>query len=97
MAPHTDDLRIRRIDALVPPAQLIAELPCSETASETVDGSRRALHRSHCGQDARLAGVVGACVSHERAAAVGVHAGPQAMQVLGSRKITHIGRRMRRA
>ena len=45
MAPHTDDLRIRRIDALVPPAQLIAELPCSETASETVDGSRRALHR----------------------------------------------------
>ena len=35
MAPHTDDLRIRRIDALVPPAELIA--------------AARARRRSLCG------------------------------------------------
>ena len=57
MAPHTDDLRIRRIDALVPPAQLIAELPCTEQASETVADSRRALHRILHGQDDRLLGL----------------------------------------
>ncbi len=70
MAPHTDDLRIRRIDALVPPAQLIAELPCSETASETVDGSRRALHRILHGQDDRLAVVIGPCSIHDPDAAL---------------------------
>ena len=39
--PHTDDLRIRRIDALVTPAQLIARLPCDEAASQTVADARR--------------------------------------------------------
>ncbi|KAF1697205.1 3-deoxy-7-phosphoheptulonate synthase [Pseudoxanthomonas jiangsuensis] len=70
MAPHTDDLRIRRIDALVPPAQLIAELPCTEQASETVADSRRALHRILHGQDDRLAVVIGPCSIHDPGAAI---------------------------
>src|SRR5690606_17743510 len=70
MAPHTDDLRIRRIDALVPPAQLIAELPCSGEASETVAASRHALHRILHGQDDRLAVVIGPCSIHDPAAAM---------------------------
>ncbi|HET6396173.1 MAG TPA: 3-deoxy-7-phosphoheptulonate synthase [Pseudoxanthomonas sp.] len=70
MAPHTDDLRIRRIDALVPPAELIERLPCDDRASETVIGARRALHRILHGQDDRLAVVIGPCSIHDPAAAM---------------------------
>jgi 3-deoxy-7-phosphoheptulonate synthase len=70
MAPHTDDLRIRRIDALVPPAQLIAEIPCTEEVSDTVADARRALHRILHGQDDRLAVVIGPCSIHDPVAAM---------------------------
>ena len=70
MAPHTDDLRIRRIDALVPPAQLIAEIPCTDEVSDTVTEARRALHRILHGQDDRLAVVIGPCSIHDPAAAM---------------------------
>ncbi|KAF1684606.1 3-deoxy-7-phosphoheptulonate synthase [Pseudoxanthomonas taiwanensis] len=68
--PHTDDLRIRRIDALVAPAQLIARLPCDEAASQTVADARRALHRILHGQDDRLAVVIGPCSIHDPVAAM---------------------------
>ncbi len=70
MAPHTDDLRIRRIDALVPPAELIARLPCDDVASDTVADSRRALHRILHGEDDRLAVVIGPCSIHDADAAL---------------------------
>jgi 3-deoxy-7-phosphoheptulonate synthase len=70
MAPHTDDLRIRRIDALAPPAQLIADIPCTGTVSDTVAGARQALHRILHGQDDRLAVVIGPCSIHDPLAAM---------------------------
>ena len=70
MAPHTDDLRIRRIDALVPPAQLIAQIPCTDQVSDTVSDARRALHRILHGHDDRLAVVIGPCSIHDPAAAM---------------------------
>ena len=70
MAPHTDDLRIRRIDALVPPAQLIAEIPCTEEVSDTVADARRALHRILHGHDDRMAVVIGPCSIHDPVAAI---------------------------
>ena len=70
MAPHTDDLRIRRIDALVPPAELIGRIPCSEEASQTVADARRALHGILHGRDDRLAVVIGPCSIHDPAAAM---------------------------
>ena len=70
MAPHTDDLRIRRIDALVPPAQLIAEIPCTDEVSDTVADARRALHRILHGHDDRLAVVIGPCSIHDPVAAM---------------------------
>lgn len=70
MPPHTDDLRIRKIEALQSPEQLITELPCDGIASDTVSDSRQALHRILHGQDDRLAVVIGPCSIHDPEAAM---------------------------
>ena len=70
MAPHTDDLRIRKLEPLTPPAQLIAELPCDDVVSETVANSRQALHEILHGRDDRLAVVIGPCSIHDPVAAI---------------------------
>ena len=70
MPPHTDDLRIRKIEPLTPPAQLLAMLPCDDEASDTVSASRAALHAILHGTDDRLAVVVGPCSIHDPAAAI---------------------------
>jgi 3-deoxy-7-phosphoheptulonate synthase len=70
MPPHTDDLRIRKLDPLTPPAQLIAMLPCDDEASDTVSASRAALHEILHGRDDRLAVVIGPCSIHDPVAAI---------------------------
>ena len=70
MPPHTDDLRIRKLDPLTPPAHLISLPPCDDDVSQTVADSRAALHRILHGQDDRLAVVVGPCSIHDPAAAM---------------------------
>lgn len=70
MAPHTDDLRIRKLEPLTPPAEVIAELPCDEAVSETVSRSREALHAILHGRDDRLAVVIGPCSIHDPIAAM---------------------------
>jgi 3-deoxy-7-phosphoheptulonate synthase len=68
--PHTDDLRIRRLDTLHTPADIIAELPCTEAVSATVASARDALHRILHGHDDRLAVVIGPCSIHDPLAAL---------------------------
>lgn len=70
MPPVTDDLRIRKIEALAPPAQLLSLLPCDERASETVTNARAALHDILHGRDDRLAVVIGPCSIHDPVAAM---------------------------
>ena len=70
MNQHTDDLRIRKIEALNAPAEVIAELPCDGAISETVSQSRAALHGILQGRDDRLAVVVGPCSIHDPKAAI---------------------------
>ena len=70
MAPHTDDLRIRKIEALNTPADVIAELPCDDAVSEVVSNARQALHDILHGHDDRLAVVVGPCSIHDPTAAI---------------------------
>jgi len=70
MPPHTDDLRIRKLEPLTPPAQLIAMLPCDDDASDTVSASRAALHEILHGRDDRLAVVIGPCSIHDPVAAI---------------------------
>ena len=70
--PRTDDLRIREIKELVPPMQLIRNLPCSPKVAQTVADSRVAMHRILHGQDDRLIVVIGPCSIHDTKAAIGV-------------------------
>jgi len=66
----TDDLRIREIKELSPPAHLIREFPCEDAASATVHESRQAIHRILHGMDDRLVVVIGPCSIHDPAAAL---------------------------
>ena len=68
--PRTDDLRIREMKELIPPAHLIREFPCSDSASYTAANSRNALHRILHGQDDRLMVVIGPCSIHDTKAAM---------------------------
>jgi 3-deoxy-7-phosphoheptulonate synthase len=68
--PHrTDDLRIREIKELAPPAHLIREFACTEKAADTVYGARQAIHRILHGMDDRLLVVIGPCSIHDPKAA----------------------------
>src|SRR5689334_6918297 len=68
--PHqTDDLRIRRLEMLSPPSQVIGEAPASFMIAETVEGSRATIHRILHGQDDRLLVVIGPCSIHDPQAA----------------------------
>ncbi|WP_296652323.1 3-deoxy-7-phosphoheptulonate synthase AroG [Paraburkholderia sp.] len=71
MPPHnTDDVRIRELKELTPPAHLIREFPCSEAASNLIHDTREALHRILHGMDDRLIVVIGPCSIHDTKAAV---------------------------
>ena len=70
MPPHTDDLRIRDLQPLTPPATLLAELPCSDAMSTTVADARAACHAILHGEDDRLIVVVGPCSIHDPVAAM---------------------------
>ena len=69
MTSRTDDLRIREIKELAPPASLLADIPASARARETVATARAAIHRILHGLDDRLLLVVGPCSIHDPMAA----------------------------
>jgi len=65
----TDDLRIKAIHELAPPAHLIREFPCTKKAAVVVHDAREAIHRVLHGMDDRLVVVVGPCSIHDVEAA----------------------------
>lgn len=70
MSHNTDDLRIREIKELSPPAHVMREFPCTTEISATVYSARQALHGILQGTDDRLAVVIGPCSIHNTAAAL---------------------------
>jgi 3-deoxy-7-phosphoheptulonate synthase len=71
MAPHnTDDVRIRELKELTPPAHLIREFPCTEPVADLIYGARTAMHRILHGMDDRLIVIVGPCSIHDPAGAL---------------------------
>jgi 3-deoxy-7-phosphoheptulonate synthase len=65
-----DDVRIREILELAPPAHLMREFPLSARAEETVYGGRLAVHKILHGGDDRLVVIVGPCSIHDPKAAM---------------------------
>jgi 3-deoxy-7-phosphoheptulonate synthase len=66
----TDDLRIREIKELSPPAHLIREFPCSENIGHVVFSARSAIHAILHGMDDRLVVIIGPCSIHDPKAAL---------------------------
>ena len=65
----TDDVRIAGLHEVLPPAELHAEFPIDEQASETVYQNREAIHKILHDEDDRLVVVVGPCSIHDPEAA----------------------------
>src|SRR3954468_4694969 len=64
-----DDVRIRELKELAPPAHLLREFPATAKATETVFETRRAIHRILHGMDNRLLAIFGPCSIHDVKAA----------------------------
>ena len=67
---RTDDLRIRDVRPLIPPAILLEEIPLSERASNVVADTRAAVSAIVKGNDPRLVVVAGPCSIHDPTAAL---------------------------
>ena len=65
-----DDVRIKEIKELSPPAHILREFPASDKAAETTWAARQATHRVLHGADDRLVVVVGPCSIHDYDAAM---------------------------
>ena len=52
--PNTDDLRIKEIKELTPPAHVFREFPVGSEAAQTTFSARQAVHRILHGADDRL-------------------------------------------
>ena len=70
MLQRTDDLRITETRPLIPPAILLEEIPVSETASNVVADTRRAVSQVIAGADPRLVVIAGPCSIHDTKAAL---------------------------
>ena len=60
-----DDVRIRQIKELSPPALILREYPATEPAAATTYDARTAIHRILHGADDRLLVVIGPCSIHD--------------------------------
>ena len=70
MIRRTDDLRIREIRPLIPPAILLEELPITGRAAAVVARARAAVADVVRGDDRRLVAIVGPCSIHDPDAAI---------------------------
>lgn len=70
MIRRTDDLRIRQVRPLIPPAILLEELPTTELASNTVADARASITKIVHGEDTRLVVIVGPCSVHDPSSAL---------------------------
>ncbi|HLG59854.1 MAG TPA: 3-deoxy-7-phosphoheptulonate synthase [Vicinamibacterales bacterium] len=65
---HLDDARIRTVQEITVPAQLLHDVPVPRSVAEFVHGARGAISRILAGADPRLLVVVGPCSIHDVAA-----------------------------
>ncbi|MGB6977289.1 MAG: 3-deoxy-7-phosphoheptulonate synthase [Gammaproteobacteria bacterium] len=70
MLKTTDDLRIKNIRPLIPPAVLLEKLPLNQTSAQLIIQTREAAANIMTGKDDRLLVVVGPCSIHDPTAAL---------------------------
>jgi 3-deoxy-7-phosphoheptulonate synthase len=70
MTTTTDDVRIRGIKELSPPAHFMREFPATDAVTGLVYDTRQAIHRAIHKMDDRLLVVVGPCSIHDTKAAL---------------------------
>jgi 3-deoxy-7-phosphoheptulonate synthase len=70
MSNQIDDLRIKRLETLSPPLQVIGEAPSTFMIAETVEAARQSVHRILHGRDDRLLVIIGPCSIHDPKAAI---------------------------
>ena len=67
---QTNDLHVASFEPLVPPRELLADLPLGESRAQVVADSRQAVRDVLAGIDDRLLVVVGPCSAHDPIAAL---------------------------
>src|SRR5262245_10656752 len=65
----TDDLRVRGIEELIPPSEILARFPITPQAKSVVADARHDIHRVLHGADDRVVVIVGPCSVHDVKAA----------------------------
>ncbi len=65
MTYQTDDLRIKEIKTVTPPAVLCEEMPVTERAAKKTHDTRQAIHSILSGKDNRLVVITGPCSIHD--------------------------------
>jgi 3-deoxy-7-phosphoheptulonate synthase len=68
-SPRIDDVRIRNIRPLIPPAILLEELPATEEVARAISRHRQEVQQIVQGHDDRLVVIVGPCSIHDVGAA----------------------------
>ncbi len=66
---RTDDLRVKEIKELMPPAHVLREFPVSERAAQLAFDTRQAIHNILYGADDRMLVIMGPCSIHDVKAA----------------------------
>ena len=69
MSIHTDELRTRRLEALITPSELAHAFPLTDTIAQNLLDARRQVEAILSGEDQRLLVIVGPCSIHDPAAA----------------------------
>jgi 3-deoxy-7-phosphoheptulonate synthase len=68
-SPRIDDVRIKNIRPLIPPAILLEEMPAGDDLARAISRHREEIQRIVRGEDPRLVVIVGPCSIHDVAAA----------------------------
>ena len=69
MEESTDDVRVRGIEELTPPSDILREFPITPRAKTVVADARHAIHRILHGADDRIVIIIGPCSIHDVKAA----------------------------
>lgn len=70
MTYKNDDVRIKKIEQLLPPVALLEKFPSTDEVAATVAKTRQAIHRILHAEDDRLLVVIGPCSIHDPKAAL---------------------------